>query len=101
MFKELNTLAVFLDLPNQEFNVREIARILKISPATASKELLKFAKKGVLKERKERGFNFYKANPESDLYRDIKVFYNLRRLRESGFVDFLNKFYLKPAIILF
>lgn len=101
MFKELNTLAIFLRSPNKEFNVREAARLLKIAPATASKELQKFAKQEILTEKKERGFNLYKANLESDLYRDIKVFYNLRSIKESGLIQALNSFYLKPAIVLF
>ena len=39
MFKELNTMKIFLEEPNREFNIREASRILKIAPATASKEL--------------------------------------------------------------
>ncbi len=101
MFKELNILAVFLKYPNREFNVREVSRLLKIAPATASKELQKFAKQDILTEKKERGFKLYRANLESDLYRDIKLFYNLRLIKESGLVNEIDKFYLKPAIILF
>jgi len=101
MFKELNMLKVFFESPTKEFNVREIARMLKIAPATASKELKSFAKKGILKERKERMLNLYHADLDSDLYRDIKIFWNIRKLKESGLIDSLNQFYLKPAIILF
>ena len=101
MFKELNTIKLFFEEPIREFNVREVARILKISPATASKELKKFSEVGLVKERKERVLKLYKANLESDLYRDLKVFYNIRKIKDSGFLDALNKFYLKPTIILF
>lgn len=101
MFKELNIISLFLIYPNREFNVREAARILKIAPATASKELSKLAKKSVLTERKERGFNFYKADLDSDLYRDIKVFYNIRQIKDSGLLEAINKFYIKPTFILF
>jgi len=101
MFKELNILALFLKSPTREFNVREVARLLRIAPATASKELQKFAKQEVLTEKKERGFKLYRANLENDLYKDIKIFYNLRIIKESGLISELNKFYLKPTIILF
>ena len=101
MFKELNTLKIFLENPTKEFSVREVARILKISPATASNRLREFAKRSVLIERKERMLKLYKANVESDLYKDIKIFYNIRKLKESGLIDELNKFYLKPTIVLF
>ena len=101
MFKELLILKVFFEEPNREFNVRELARILKISPATASKELKKSASLGIIGRRKERIFDLYKSNVENELYKDIKIFYNVRKLRDSGFIEALNKFYLKPAIILF
>lgn len=101
MFRELNTMKLFFEEPTREFNVREVARLLKISPATASKELRLLSKKGMLTGRRERILNLYKANLDSDFYRDLKIFYNLRKIRDSGLVDALNKFYLKPAIVLF
>ncbi|HHE36381.1 MAG TPA: hypothetical protein ENL16_01035 [Candidatus Woesearchaeota archaeon] len=101
MFRELNMLRLFFEEPSREFNVREVARLLKISPATASKKLKGLVKEGVLKERKERILNLYKANLEDELYRDLKIFYNMRKLKESGLVDALNKFYLKPTIVMF
>lgn len=101
MFKELNVLKPFLEEPSREFNVREVARILRLAPATASKELKAFAKKGILKERKEKGFNFYKANLENEAYKDLKVYYNLRKIKDSGLLEAINRFYLKPTIVLF
>ncbi len=101
MSKKLNILNIFFEEPTREFNVREVARILKIAPATASKELKKLAKEDILKERKLKIFNFYKANLESDKYRDLKIHYNIRKIKDSGLLDALNKFYLKPAIALF
>ena len=52
MFEELNMLKPFFEYPDREFNVREVARILKIAPATASNKLKLFGNKGLLKERK-------------------------------------------------
>ena len=101
MFKELNILKLFLEEPNREFNVRELARILKIAPATASKELKRLTKENILMGRKERIFNLYKANINDGNYKDIKIFYNLRSLKNVGLINFLNKFYLKPTIVLF
>ena len=101
MFKELNTLKLFFEEPNREFNVREVARLLNNTPATASKQLKEFAKRDILTYRKERILDLYKSNLESDGYRDLKLYYMLRILKESGFVDALNRFYLKPTIVLF
>jgi predicted nucleotidyltransferase len=101
MLKEFNILKVFFEEPSKEFNVREVARRLKISPATASKDLKELNKKGILKKREERIFDLYMANSESDLYRDLKIFYNIRKIKESGLIESINKFYLKPTLILF
>jgi predicted nucleotidyltransferase len=101
MFKELNTLKPFFEFPTREFNVREFARLIKIAPATASNQLKQLAKDGFLKERKDRNFIFYKANLDNEAYLDAKVFYNIRKIKDSGLVDELNKFYIKPAILVF
>jgi predicted nucleotidyltransferase len=101
MFKELSLLKLFFESPTREFNVREIARLLKIAPATASKKLESLAKKGILKKRDERMLKLYKANLDNDFYHDLKIFHNMRKIKESGLLEELNKFYLKPAIVLF
>ena len=101
MFKEFDILKIFFEEPSREFNVREVARLLKLAPATASKELKEFAKQGILKERKERMLILYKSNLDHELYQDLKKFYILRILKDSQFIDGLNKFYLKPTIVLF
>jgi predicted nucleotidyltransferase len=101
MFKELNILKVFFESPTKEFNVREVGRILKIAPATASSQLKNFVKEKILKERKERNLLLYKADMESEKYSDIKKFYNIKKIKDSGLIENLNKTYLKPAIVLF
>jgi len=101
MFKKLNTLELFFEEPTREFNVREVARILKIAPATASKELKCLAKQNKLKERKERMLNLYMADLDSEPYKDLKIYYNLRKIKDSGLLEAINKFYLKPTVVLF
>lgn len=101
MFKELNILKLFFEEPAREFNVREIARILKISPATASKKLKKLNVHSFLKFRKERILDLYKANFDSEEYKDLKIYYTIRKLKTSNFINEINKFYLFPTIILF
>ncbi len=101
MFKKLNIIKIFLEEPSREFNVREVARILKIAPATASKELKTLAKESILKEREQKIFKLYKSDLESENYKDLKIYYNLRKIKETGFLGSINKFYLKPVIILF
>ena len=75
MFNLLNEMNSFFKEPNREVNVREFARMLKISPATASKNLKLMTKKGLLIERKERNLILYKANLDNDAYLDLKIYY--------------------------
>jgi predicted nucleotidyltransferase len=101
MFKKMNILELFLKEPNKEFNVREVAKILKKAPATASKKLKELEKEGLLKQRDFRMLKLFQANLDSEKLRDYKIFYNIRKIKESILIDELNKFYLKPTIVLF
>ncbi|MFT4261261.1 MAG: nucleotidyltransferase domain-containing protein [Candidatus Woesearchaeota archaeon] len=101
MFKELNTLKLFLEDPTKKFSVREVARLLKISPATASKKLKYFNKQGLLKYKQELNHDLYKANIENHKFRDLKVYYSITKIKNSNLIQELNKFYVKPTIILF
>ena len=101
MFKELNTLELFFENPTREYNVREVARLLKITPATASKQLKRFAEKKILHYKKERTYDLYKSNIDNTEYRDLKVYYTIRKIRNTGIIEELNKYYYKPTIILY
>lgn len=101
MFNELNILKLFFEEPSREFGVRETAKLLKLAPATASTKLKELSKKGILKKRIERNLLLFKADLESESYKDIKIYYTIRKLKESGFLYALDEFYLKPTIILF
>lgn len=101
MFKELNVLEPFFEKPTKEFSVRELAKVVKISPATASSKLRFLEKRGLVSYRKEHNLDLYKADLTSYAFRDIKVYYNIRKIRESGIIEELNNFYLKPTIVLF
>lgn len=101
MFKELNVMSIFFESPKKEFSVRDVARVSGITPATASKQLKLFLGQGILKHRKLKVSDLYSANIDNEYYRDIKIFYNIRKLKESGIIDSMDRFYAKPAIVLF
>lgn len=101
MFKEMNVIKVFFENPLKEYSVRELARLVKIAPATASKNLKLAKELNLLKYRKEHNIDLYSANIENTYYRDLKVYYTIRKIRESGLIETLNIEYIKPTIILF
>lgn len=95
-------LSIFLEEPNKEFHIRELAKIIKLAPSTATKYLNDFKKQRLLERRSERGFVLYKANTEDQSYKDIKLHYNIKKIKESGLVEFLiDKLDHPEVIILF
>ena len=92
----------FIKEPEREFHIRELARINKKSPTTISKYLSKYGGKNILTAKRRLNHLLYKANLESPIFKQIKLFYNLRKLRESGLIDYLiGEFNNPEAIILF
>jgi len=101
MSKNMNIMSLFFKEPNREFNVREVGRTLHITATTASKHLKELKKEKLLTHRKERNLHLYKSYLESDEYKDAKTYYTINKIRKSGLINELNKWYIKPTIILF
>ena len=103
MSKKLDKiLNLFLTGSYSKFNVREVARLTKLSPSTASKYLNRLVEKDILKKVAERNYILYSADTESEQFRDLKIYHNIKRIRLSGVIDFIEKEFNYPeAILLF
>ncbi|MGE0792958.1 MAG: nucleotidyltransferase domain-containing protein [Candidatus Woesearchaeota archaeon] len=99
MLKIINTLTPFFEDCYRRINVREFARIQKISPPTASKELEELFKKNILKKELDKQYIYYYANKDSDIFVDLSRIYWKSIL--NPVVDFLEKELLNPIVILF
>lgn len=92
----------FIEEPEKEFYVREIARKLEKSPTTISKYLKDYEKDGVLISEKKFNHLLFKANLQSGEFKQIKLSYNLKILKSSGIIEYLSKEFNNPeAIVLF
>ena len=100
MLKIFNDLKPFFEDNYRRINVREYARIQKISPPTAS-SLLQNYLKGLLKKEEEKQYLYYFANKESSLFVDLSRIYWKVVLENSGFVKALSEKFISPVIILF
>lgn len=99
--ERIKLLECFFEEPNKWYHLREYARINNISPSTAMNYLNEFCEKGLLKKKKEHNLSLYKAEDESENFRDMKIFWNVQRIKNSKILDFLEE-ELKPnGIILF
>ena len=93
-------LRLFLDDSYRKFNVREVARLTKLSPSTASKHLMAAVKNGILTKEESRNLLLFSANLESHKFRDLKIYSNVKNIKSSGLVDFIEKELNFPEIII-
>jgi predicted nucleotidyltransferase len=93
-------LKVFFDEPEKSYLIREIARISKVNHTTVSQYLKYLVKEGILKKEKDGLYGGYKV-VISKKYLNMKLFYNLEKLRVSGLIEALEKFYDFPTIVVF
>ncbi len=88
--------------PEREFHVRELAKLTKKSPTTISKYLSKLEKDNLLISKYKFNHKLFKANSENPSFKDIKLFYNIEILRNSGLINYLIEEFNHPeAILLF
>ncbi|MEK6856595.1 MAG: nucleotidyltransferase domain-containing protein [Nanoarchaeota archaeon] len=93
---------IFVEDITGEFHVRKLARLVKKSPTTISKRLREFKRRGLILYRKEMGHSLFKANTESEEFRQLKIRYNIDKITKSGLINYLEKELNYPeAIILF
>ena len=101
MLKIFNNLKPFLENINRDLGVREYAREIKVRPPTASAILSGLEKDGLLTSQKTRGFKLYCAKIDDSRFVDLLKFFNIAKIKQSGLLDYLDKYYLKPTVILF
>ncbi len=94
-------LTLFLDGPTRKIHVRETAALIGIAPRTAKKYLEILRERGLLVQKKDKLYDSYSANRESGFFRDLKLFHNVKMIKDSGLAEFLEKELNYPAIILY
>lgn len=75
MLNIFNNLHLFFEDNYREINVREYARLMKISAPTASKHLFMFEKEGVLISRKDKNYILFRANRTNPSFIDLEKAY--------------------------
>jgi len=101
MDKSNTVLEMFLDRPEQSYHVREVARVLSISPRTAKKYLSALAGDGLLLCERVGIYEKYRANRQSQEFKDRKVFHTIRKVRGCGVIEFLETKFNYPAVVLY
>lgn len=109
MLKKDNTirvLEVFFDDPLPEgigFQLREISRKIKLAPKSVKFYLKELEKENLIVKKKHRIYDYpvYYANRDNDYFKFLKRLNIIRRIKESGLLDYLSEEYMPDVIILF
>ena len=99
MLNIINNLKPFFEDCYRRINVREYARLIKVSPPTASKMLFEFNKEELLITEKDRNYIFYYANKNNKIFSELSRIY--WKFKIKGLTNFLNKNTTVFTIILF
>ena len=100
METKMNILKPFFENPNEEFQIRELSRLLRINHTTIRQHLLKLVKEGLIEIKKGKPYDYFKAKINKK-FLNLKLFFNLEKLRESNLIEQIEKDYDYPAVILF
>ena len=99
--KEMGILNYFLENPNKELHLREIAKKLEISSSTAKIGLDNLLKKELIKERKIANLRIFRCNLDNSIVRELKIVKNLDWLRKTKVVERIKKTMKPVSIVLF
>ncbi|MFH1801925.1 MAG: nucleotidyltransferase domain-containing protein [archaeon] len=93
-------LKVFFEEPGKGYLIREVARKSGVNHTTVSQYLKYLVKEGILANEKDGLYGGYRV-VVSRKYLNLKLYYNLEKLRISGLIEGLQKFYDFPTIVVF
>ncbi len=105
MFTKINRigweiLEIFFNDPSDSFHLRKVAKKIGVSPRTAKKHLSALEEEEFVNSEEEGVYLNYKAS-KNQKFKDWKMLYNIRKVRDSGLVEYLNKKFKFPLIVLF
>ncbi len=99
MLKTINNMKPFFENCYERINVRQYARMMKITPPTASSLLKLYEREGLLISARDRNYIMFYANRDSEIFIGLSRLYWQLRLYEL--VDFLESKLTSPTVVLF
>ena len=100
-YNRYRLLKIFLDSPTENFRLREIARLTKISPPSVMSYLKEFEEEGLIQKVIKNKIPIYRSirdNPEFILYKKLSIIFELNK---KGLIDYLWDKVSPEAIILY
>src|SRR3989344_5488830 len=100
-YNRYKLLKIFLFNPMEEFRLRELGRLSKISPPSVMAYLKEFERENLIKKFSKRGIPFYKAEMDNEKFREYKKISIFFEINNSGLADFLWDKISPKALILY
>ena len=101
-YSRYRILQEFFDRPLHRFQLRELSRLTGISLPSVRNHVMALEKDGLVRRIREGVYESYAAGSESSRFRALKTMDMVMRIRESGFLEFLERELSYPsAIVLF
>lgn len=91
----------FCENPTKPYQIKELAREIKLAPTSVRIHLNTLEKEGLIKKEKVGVYEAYKSNFEAENFRFYKKINNLLSIKESGIIRELENKTTPDAIILF
>jgi predicted nucleotidyltransferase len=86
----------------EEIHLRGLARRLKISPYSTKKFLDFLVSHDLILEEKKANMRYFKANISNNVFKHMKIAFNLKKVYDSGLIDHIqNNVSALSSIVLF
>lgn len=94
-------LELFMNNPTYPFSWTEISTKLKLAPVSVKQYIDILIREKMIISKKFKKTKLYQANRENQEFKDNKIFYNIRKLRNSGLIEYLDETMNYPTITLY
>ena len=94
-------LELFFIKAHEDFSIRGIARELKLNPNTVKKYLIELEKIKLILKKETTIYPVFYANTVSDEFRELRIRWNINKIKESGLVEKIYDETIAGSIILF
>ncbi len=94
-------LELLFSYPLRSFHLREISRLLNISPSSISRYLKDLKKQELIVVNDEKFVYEIKAKLDNPKFKNLKRAYNIKKLYDSGLLEYLKEHLPLMTIILF
>ena len=97
----MDILNIFFENPTKDFQIRGIAKTLKIPKTTVSYHVNNLLKKKIIKKQKKSVFPSFRANETNERYRFYKKQEFIKKIIYSGLLDYIEQECNPRCVILF